>query len=406
MEKTKQTIWTIAARLVGTIVFIALFCWLCLHIWAVVNRKGIVTAVINDPHFELYVFSIGGGLLGLVALVLAFIWAARRDVKLISLAAAILFLLPLGWVKTKEWFKTGRFETIAMPTDLTVFRPFVEKNILVKLDKPLEKRLEGRQPRIDGVLPLFRYYASIVENIGRKDGWMAETEDSGTVFNRLLMNEADMAFNVKPSQAILDKAVAKGKRLETTPVVKDAFVFYVHAGNPVDNLSLEQLKQIYSGAITDWKDAGSQKSGVIEAFQRLPKSSEQAVFRQITGNSPLMEPPTMVQHTSGGIVNIPVDYRNSPNAIGYSYRSQAADLLLKKKIKLLSIDGMAPTPENILSGSYPYAAEYEMIMVKEDGQPEELEQNIRKLREFIFSPQGREIAEKCGLVPMDDVKQP
>ena len=358
-----------------------------------------MASIINGPHFEVYVFSIGGGLLGLVAFLLSLIWGARRDVTLISLAAFILFMLPLGWVKTKEWFTVGRFDTISMVEDLTLFRPFTGKNILVKLDNPLEKRMEGKQPRIDGVMNMFRFYSSIVENICRKDGWMAESETAGTALGRLFTDEADVVFCGLPPQSVAAKAASQGKELETTLVVKDAFVFYVNADNPVDNLSLEQIKQIYGGKATDWKDIGSQKGGSIEAFQRTIDSEIQTVFRKITENCPLMEPPSREKYVNGGFIHSPADYRNSGNAIGYSYRSQAADLLLKKKIKLLSIDCVAPTPENILNGTYPYVTDYYMVTIK-DNRAEEVEKNIRNLREFIFSPQGKELAEKCGLIPM------
>ena len=402
MEQKQKTIVKILARLSGTIVFIAIFGWICLHLWDVVNKNGMMTAIINDPHFEVYIFSIGGGLLGLFALALCLIWSARRDVTLISLAAFILFILPLGWVKTKEWFTVGRFDVIAMPEDLTVFRPFAENNILVELDKPLEKRMEGKQPRIDGIINLFRYYSSIVENICRKDGWMSEAESAGAAFGRLFNDEADVIFSGMPPQSVTAKAASQGKEIDATLVVKDAFVFYVNADNPIDNLTLDQIKQIYGGKTTDWKDVGSKKKGTIEAFQRPKDSENQSVFQKITENCPLMEPPTMEQHAAGGAVVHPVaDYRNSQNAIGYSYRSQAADLLLKKKIKLLSIDGVAPTPENILNGAYPYVTDYYMVSLK-NGRPEEVEKNIQALREFIFSPQGKELAEKCGLVPMNN----
>ncbi len=399
MEQKQKTIVKILVRLVVTVAFIAVFGWLCLHLMTIINRKGLMASIINGPHFEVYVFSIGGGLLGLVAFLLSLIWGARRDVTFISLAAFILFMLPLGWVKTKEWFTVGRFDTISMVEDLTLFRPFTEKNILVKLDKPLEKRMEGKQPRIDGVMNMFRFYSSIVENVCRKDGWMAESETAGTALGRLFTDEADVVFCGLPPQSVVAKASSQGKELETTLVVKDAFVFYVNADNPVDDLSLEQIKQIYGGKTTDWKDVGSQKGGSIEAFQRMNDSENQTVFRKITENCPLMEPPSMEKYVNGGFIHSPADYRNSGNAIGYSYRSQAADLLLKKKIKLLSIDGVAPTPENILNGTYPYVTDYYMVAIK-DSRTEEVEKNIRNLREFIFSPQGKELAEKCGLIPM------
>ena len=399
MDQKQKTIVKILVRLAATVAFIAAFCWLCYYAWAVVNRKSLMTAIINDPHFEVYVFSVGGGLLGLFALILSLIWRARRDVTFISLAAFILFLLPLGWFKTKEWWIVGRFDTVSMVEDLTLFRPFTGKNILVSLDKPLEKRMDGKQPRIDGVMNMFRFYASIVENVCRKDGWMAEAEPAGAALGRLLTDEADVVFSGLPPQAVSAKAASQGKILDTTLVVKDAFVFYVHADNPVDNLSLEQIKQIYGGKVTNWKDVGSTKGGSIEAFQRPMDSENQAVFKRITENCPLMEPPTIEKYVVGGVIHPPADYRNSGKAIGYSYRSQAANLLLKKKIKLLSIDGVAPSPENILNGTYPYVTEYYMVTVK-DGREEEVERNIRALREFIFSPQGKELAEKCGLIPM------
>ena len=397
MEQKQKTIVKILVRLVLTVAFIAVFSWLCLLLLTIINRKGLMASIINGPHFEVYVFSIGGGLLGLVAFLLSLIWGARRDVTFISLAAFILFMLPLGWVKTKEWFTVGRFDTISMVEDLTLFRPFTGKNILVKLDKPLEKRMEGKQPRIDGVMNMFRFYSSIVENVCRKDGWMAESETAGTALGRLFTDEADVVFCGLPPQSVAAKASSQGKELETTLVVKDAFVFYVNADNPVDNLSLEQIKQIYGGKTTDWKDVGSQKGGSIEAFQRMNDSENQTVFRKITENCPLMEPPSMEKYVNGGFIHSPADYRNSGNAIGYSYRSQAADLLLKKKIKLLSIDGVAPTPENILNGTYPYVTDYYMVTIK-DSRAEEVEKNIRNLREFIFSPQGKELAEKCGFI--------
>ena len=393
----KKTILKVTARIVGTLVFGVMVLAALSSAFVYLGVIGVIAEIINGPHFEVYAFGAGGGILGLVILVLAFIWGWHRDIKLISLAVMLLSLLPLGYSLAKSWYLVGRFDKIAMVEDLTLFRPFTEKNILLKLDKPLETRMEGKQPRIDGVRNMFRFYASIVENVCRKDGWMAEAEPAGAALGRLLTDEADVVFSGLPPQSVSAKVASQGKVLETTLVVKDAFVFYVHADNPIDNLSLEQIKQIYGGKATDWKDVGSKKGGSIEAFQRPKDSENQAFFRKITENCPLMEPPSMTKHVAGGVIHPPADYRNSGNAIGYSYRSQAADLLLKKKIKLLSIDGVEPSPENILNGTYPYVTEYYMTAIK-DGRPEEVEKNIQILRDFIFSPQGKELAEKCGLV--------
>ena len=107
MVQKQKTFVKILSRMGGTVVFIMVYCWLCLHLWTVAGRTGMMTDIINDPHFEIYVFSLGGGLLGLFALGVCLIWGARRDVTLISLSAFILFMLPLGWTKSMEWLTVG-----------------------------------------------------------------------------------------------------------------------------------------------------------------------------------------------------------------------------------------------------------------------------------------------------------
>jgi phosphate transport system substrate-binding protein len=177
----------------------------------------------------------------------------------------------------------------------------------------------------------------------------------------------------------------------------DAFVFYVHADNPVDNLTTEQIRGIYSGAITDWTEVGAPESRKIVAYQR--RYSIQ--FGQLMGGTPLMEPPkTPYWEGFARIGYEPADYRNSKGAIGYSNRFYATELLRKKQIKLLSLDGVAPTDENIRSGAYPFGKTMYMVTGRNPGSDDPRCGNVRKFMDYILSPEGQKLVEDTGYVPL------
>ena len=180
----------------------------------------------------------------------------------------------------------------------------------------------------------------------------------------------------------------------------DAFVFYVHADNPVDNLTTEQIRGIYSGAITDWKEVGTPESRKIVAYQRRPKG-EKSPFYQLMGGTPVMEPPKSPYWEGFARIGYrPADYRNSKGAIGYSNRFYATELLRDKKIKLLSIDGVAPTDENIRSGAYPFGKKMYMVTGRTPGSDDPRRGNVRKFMDYILSPEGQKLVEDTGYVPL------
>jgi phosphate transport system substrate-binding protein len=226
-------------------------------------------------------------------------------------------------------------------------------------------------------------------------------------FDNLVYGYIDIAFlmDVSPEQAAV--AEREGVELQMTPIGKEAFVFLVNSKNRMENLSQEEVRGIYSGVITNWREVGGANDR-IEAYQRREGSGSQTALQKIMGGTPIMAPKeNHVYSFTGGLYNAVARYKNYKNAIGYSFRFYIEDMLNDaelNQVKLLSIDGVAPAPENIRDGAYPFGDYFYAVTVvgrepKDDAEKSRLE-NTQRLIDWILSEQGQELVEKTGYVTL------
>jgi phosphate transport system substrate-binding protein len=113
------------------------------------------------------------------------------------------------------------------------------------------------------------------------------------------------------------------------------------------------------------------------------------------GDMPIMPP--LKEDRLGGmgeIINDTANYRNYRAALGFSFRYYSTELLRNDQIKLLSVDGVAPTVENIRDGSYPLVATAYMVTVRPRSE------NVRKIVDFMLSPEGQKLVEETGYIPV------
>lgn len=184
--------------------------------------------------------------------------------------------------------------------------------------------------------------------------------------------------------------------MELTPIGREAFVFFVNKKNPIDSLTIEQIRAIYSGKVTNWAEVGGERVD-IRAFQRPQDSGSQTALQNLMGNVPLMEAPTEdVVSGMGGIISEVAEYKNYKNAIGYTFRYYSTEMVKNKEIKLLPIDGIVPSTENIRNGTYPIASEFYAVTAGTDNP------NVQKLLDWILSPQGQALVEKAGYVSVKE----
>jgi phosphate transport system substrate-binding protein len=112
------------------------------------------------------------------------------------------------------------------------------------------------------------------------------------------------------------------------------------------------------------------------------------------GDTPIMEPlKEDVPEGMGGIIEQVADYRNYDNSIGFSFRFFATGMRDNSNIKLLAIDGIEPSQENIASGKYPFTANLYAVTLKDNNKT-----TIEPFLEWMKGPQGQEIIEKIGYI--------
>ena len=203
--------------------------------------------------------------------------------------------------------------------------------------------------------------------------------------------QTDIFFGAYPSEEQIGTAKEKGTEFVYTPIGADAFVFFVHQDNPIDSLTTEQIQKIYSGEITNWKELGGKNEEIV-AFQRNEGSGSQSMLIRFMGDVPIMEPPIeRVNDLMAGIVEQVANYKSKSGSIGFSFRYYMEGIIKNPDIKLLAVDGVKPTVENIKQKTYPITGP--LYAVTYSGNDKE---NVEKLLQWILSDEGKAIIEKTG----------
>ena len=316
-------------------------------------------------------------------------------------AAAAVALAAMGLVGWSEWHarqEAAYLRISAAEPPMHTYQPRPNNPRLARLDGPAALQLGPEHlPRMDGATALYPLYAAFTAAVWPEVApevldKQVQVNKTSVAYERLLARQTDIAFVAGPSKAQRASAQDAGLDLHLTPIGREAFVFYVAADNPVQQLSSAQIRDIYTGKIRDWSEVGG-RAGQIIAFQRPEGSGSQSMLQKIMGEAPLMPAPTHhVVQGMGGVVQQTRDYTNYPGAIGYSFRVFVTHMLQSGGIHLLAVDGVAPTPASIGDGSYPYSTEFYAATL---GPPQG---EARRFIDWIRSEQGQTLVERTGYV--------
>ena len=184
--------------------------------------------------------------------------------------------------------------------------------------------------------------------------------------------------------------------LESKPIGRDALVFIVNENNPVKSLTQQQLKDIYAGKITNWKDVGGEDLDIV-AFQRRSDSGSQTLFQKLLiQGGELMDPPTELAPTAmGELVDSLAAYNNSANAIGFSVYYYIDQMYSQPGLRLLSVDGVMPSNDTLADGSYPLCNDFYAV-IRPDAAADSPE---RQLYDWLDTEAGQACIKKAGYVP-------
>ncbi|SDN79995.1 phosphate transport system substrate-binding protein [Psychrobacillus sp. OK028] len=327
-----------------------------------------------------------------------FFQSKQRKVLFGSIAGIAILISAIAPLKDVY---TNLIPTVDAEVDISKYEPFSEFGDVATLKEKATLQVSGDLPKLDGATALYPLYAAFVEATYPEKSYPpydSEVMMSNTpnAYENLFNGTVDMIFVAAPSEAQKKIAEQKGLKLKMTPIGREAFVFFVNKKNPVDNLTVDQITDIYMGKVTNWEQLGGNNE-TIRAFQRPEGSGSQSALQSLMKGMPLMKPPSEDIVTGmGGIINEVSQYRNYKNAIGFTFRYYSTEMVGNDQIKLLEIDGVAPTKENIRADTYPITSEFYIVTAGTDNP------NVDPLIEWILSEQGQELVEKVGYVPLEE----
>ncbi len=286
---------------------------------------------------------------------------------------------------------------VAPTINVNEYLPFDENSKIVKLrSEKLQFTDKKSLPRVDGAAAAFPVYSAFVnatypEGTGLGNGAFQYNNTIGG-YSKLARREIDVFFGAYPSEEQIERADFHGTTFEYTQIASEAFVFFVNKSNPIESLTTQQIKDIYSGKITNWREVGGKNEKIV-AFQRNEGSGSQSMMLRFMGDVPIMPAQMKVSQGMGGIINEVADYENSKGAIGFSFRFYVEGMIKNPDIKMIAVDGVAPTVENVKNGSYPIVAPVYAVTYEGNDNP-----NVARLVEWVLSDEGQYIIEQTGYV--------
>ena len=271
--------------------------------------------------------------------------------------------------------------------------------------KQLEEILRNNLPKMDGstsTIPLEGGIRAALFDVSQEvaEASVVHSTTYGS-FDNLINGKCDVIFSTPISEEQRNVAKEKNIELELTPIVYEGFVFVVNASNPVETLTQQQIKDIYSGKITNWKQVGGNDAEIV-AYQRNSTSGSQNYMTAFMDDTELMEPVTeFIPASMSGLMDAVAYYDNAENAIGYSVYAYAADMYGNgNEIKFIKVDGVEPTKQTMASGEYPLLNYNYAIYNKNQSE----NSTVEELVEWILTYNGQKAMINAGYVPVKNLE--
>lgn len=172
--------------------------------------------------------------------------------------------------------------------------------------------------------------------------------------------------------------------LTPTTVARDGLSVVVEPGNPVSEMTLAQVKAIFTGKAKSWKEFGG-PDVPITVITREEGSGARGAFEEIALNKEHISSTALVQDSTGGIREM---VHQDRNAIGFGTMGQ-----MQTNVKALKINAVAATEENVANGTYPLVHPFLMVT---KGPPAGA---AKEFIDWVLSPAGQALAKKEGLIP-------
>ena len=236
------------------------------------------------------------------------------------------------------------------------------------------------------VLPIAQKAAEEFMKINKGVEVSVKGGGSGVGIAAIIDGSADIG---NASRAIKAKEIINAKSKGINPVgnevAKDGIAMVVHKSNPIDAITLDQLRDIFSGRITNWSKIGG-GSGKIVAVSRDTTSGTYEVFGELVLRGAKLRDDAIMTVSNREVAE---NVKNTEGAIGYLGLAFMSD-----EMKVLKVEGVLATEANVINGTYKVARPLYMYT---NGEPSGL---VKQFIDYVLSPEGQKIVKEVGYVPV------
>lgn len=322
----------------------------------------------------------------------------KQQVLILALVAAMFAMFNLSMYQLFTGRLSNNFSnaTQAQMVDVRSYLPHTEGSDLPKIDSSL--MLTENLPVLDGAAALVPVYAAVIDTVYPEgcvtyeggefsdDNFYGENfaEDSAMQYKNtvrgyqaIVDGTTDILFCAGPSAEQVQYAEDKDVELVYVPIGLEGFVFFVNEKNPVENLTVEQIRKIYACEYTNWSEVGG-ANRVINPVTRLEGSGSQTAFESFMGDY---------------VIGRKSPFALTGASIGFSFRYYMDGIVENDAVKMISLNGVYPSAENIANRTYPIVAQFYAIYRADNDNP-----NIPVLIDWLLSDEGQTLIEETGYV--------
>jgi len=170
-------------------------------------------------------------------------------------------------------------------------------------------------------------------------------------------------------------------------ICRDGIAIVVHPNNPIRDVALDRIRDIYAGRITNWKQLGW-IDRQIDSITREEGSGTRGAFEELVMGKAQIHDRIMVQDSNGSVKEV---VATDPYAIGYISLG-----VVDSKVRALSVGGISPSVKNILAKKYRIVRPFLYLT---PGQPEG---DAELFIKYVLSREGQRILKKEGLIPINE----
>ena len=233
--------------------------------------------------------------------------------------------------------------------------------------------------------------------------YLAKNLCSGThvAYMNLIEGKVDVIIASRDiSRNEMTSAEELGVELEMAPLAIDALVFIVNPKNPVKNLTSDQIRKIYTGEITNWKEVGGEDHTITPYIRNADSGSQEKMETLVMNGLTMIDGTYMPEIIGSQMASPYLQLENDEYGIGYTpffyCTAMVRDLMM---VDMLSIDGVAPSKESLRANKYPFVSSiYAAVRNTEDH-----ESKAYKLYQFLFTRKGADMIDESGYIATEGV---